>query len=77
MFGFHSILLIMAYRLSSEAIEKLGITPCQICESKDYSIFIPETVYQATNQDESPHQQTIEKDNQMQKNTEEDYIKPS
>jgi hypothetical protein len=64
------------YELSSEAIEKLGISPCQICQSNNYSIFIPETVYHAPYQEERPKDETIENDNQIQKNTEEDYIKP-
>ena len=64
------------YKLSSEAIEKLGISPCQICQSNNYSIFIPETVYNIPNQEEKPQDQTIENENQIQKNTEGDYIKP-
>ena len=66
------------YELSSETIEKLGISPCQICQSKNYSIFIPETAYSAPNQNEKPLDQTIENENQNQKkkNLEEDYIKP-
>jgi len=64
------------YVLSSEIIEKLGISPCQICQSKNYSIFIPETVYHVSNQDENPQDQTIENENQTQKKTEGDYIKP-
>ena len=64
------------YELSSEAIAKLGISPCQICKSKNYSIFIPETVYHVPNQEEKPQDQTIENDNQVPKTTEGDYIKP-
>ena len=65
------------YELSSEAIEKLGISPCQICQSNNYSIFIPETAYNASNQNEKPLDQTIENENQdKKKNLEEDYIKP-
>ena len=64
------------YELSSETIEKLVISPCQICQSKNYSIFIPETVYHAPNQEEKPQDQTIENENQVPKTTEGDYIKP-
>ena len=63
------------YELSSEAIEKLGITPCEICQSKDFSIFIPETVDNIPNQDEKPQDQKMENENQTQKNTEGDNIK--
>ena len=31
------------YGLSSEIIEKLKVSPCQICQSKNYSIFIPDS----------------------------------
>ncbi len=55
------------YELSSEVIEKLGISPCQICQSNNYSIFIPETAYNASNQNEKPLDQTIENENQNQK----------
>jgi len=66
------------YELSPETIEKLGISPCQICQSKNYSIFIPETAYNAPNQNEKPLDQAIENQNQNQKkkNLEEDYMKP-
>ena len=64
------------YELSSEAIEKLGISPCQICQSNNYSIFIPENVYQVPNQEEKPQDKTIENENQVPKTTEGDYIKP-
>ena len=64
------------YELSSGAIEKLGISPCEICQSKDYSIFIPETVDNIPNQDDNPQDQKTENENQIQKNTEGGYIKP-
>jgi len=64
------------YELSFETIEKLGISPCQICQSNNYSIFIPETVYNVSNQNGKPQDQTIEKENQVKNNPEEDYIKP-
>ena len=65
------------YELSSGAIEKLKISLCEICQSKDYSIFIPETVDNIPNQDEKPQDQMTENENQTQKITEGDYIKPN
>ena len=59
-----------------ETIEKLKISPCQICQSNNYSIFIPENVFNVSNKNESPQDQTIENENQIKKNLEEDYIKP-
>ena len=64
------------YELSSETIEKLKISPCQICQSNNYSIFIPENVFNVSNKNENPQDQTIENENQIKKNLEEDYIKP-
>ena len=64
------------YELSSGAIEKLAISPCEICQSKDYFIFIPETVDNIPNQDDNPQDQKTENENQIQKNTEGGYIRP-
>jgi len=64
------------YELSLETIGKLGISPCQICQSNNYSIFIPETVYNVSNQNKKPQAQTIENVNQIKNNLEEDCIKP-
>jgi len=52
------------YEVSLETIEKLGISPCQICQSNNYSIFIPETVYNVSNQNGKPQDQAIQNGNQ-------------
>ena len=64
------------YELSLGTIEKLGISPCQICQSNNYSIFIPESIYNKSNQNKKPQGQKIENENQIKSNLEEDYIKP-
>ena len=52
------------YELSLETIEKLGISACQICQSNNYSIFIPEIFYNVINQNGKPQDQAIENENQ-------------
>mgnify|MGYP006873142873 CR=1 FL=1 len=42
------------YELSLETIEKLGISLCQICQSNNYSIFIPDTIYNVSYQNGEP-----------------------
>ena len=51
------------YELSLETIEKLGLSPCQICQSNNYSIFIPETLYNVSNQNGKPQDQAIQNEN--------------
>ena len=63
------------YELSLETIGKLGISPCKICQSNNYSIFIPDTAYYISNQDEKSQDQTIENENPKKNNLEVDYIK--
>lgn len=63
------------YELSLETIGKLGISPCKICQSNNYSIYIPDTAYYTSNQDEKSQDQTIENENPKKNNLEVDYIK--
>ena len=55
------------YELSLETIGKLGISPCKICQSNNYSIYIPDTAYYTSNQDEKSQDQTIENENPKKK----------
>ena len=44
------------YQLPSESLEKLSLQPCPVCQSMQFSVFIPET-YQ-NSKPENPQQQT-------------------
>lgn len=45
------------YQLPSEKIEKLNLLPCQICQSKVFSVYIPESFSSNNSKSENPEQQ--------------------
>lgn len=53
-------------QLPSETIEKLNLPPCQICQSKNFSVYIPESFDSNNSKQENPVQQPNNNDNNIE-----------